>query len=384
MNGTVERSIREAVRGSGPITFAEFMELALYAPGGFYDVPPVGPRGHFVTSPHVHDVFADLLARGLREMWTQLGGPSPFSIVEVGAGDGTLARLLTERLGDVPHRYVAVERSAGARRALARIDGVEVAERLADVGAVTGGVVLANELLDNLPFRRVRLAAAGPVEVRVGLDAADRLIEVEAECDPTLAAFVAGFRSRGGRAAAADDELDVVPEIAVPVAALAFIDELAATLETGWAVLIDYGGTRPVADVRGYRSHRLLGDVLSNPGLADITAEVDFGAVRAHAAERGLHVEGLPTQREALSALGLERWAHEELERQGRLLDARAGVEAVRAWSGRSRATLLVDPAALGRLRWLVLSRGVSAPRWVSRVREAASAARGGGPGEAP
>jgi SAM-dependent MidA family methyltransferase len=373
MNGDVERRVREAVRDHGPITFAEFMEVALYSAGGFYDVPPVGERGDFVTSPHVHGVFAELIASGLREMWEQLGEPSPFTIVEVGAGDGTLARRLVAHLADVPLRYAAVERSAGARRALAAVPGVEVAERLRDVGAVVGGVVLANELLDNLPFRRVRILDGRATEVRIALGADDRLSEVQTECDASLAAIVARATRDG---ADGGGELDAPAEIAVPVAALGFVDELAATLEVGWAVLIDYGARRPGGGVRGYRSHRVLDDLLSDPGSSDLTAEVDFAAIAARAAEDGLRVDGLPTQREALVALGLERWAREELERQGRLQRDRAGIEAVRAWSGRSRATLLVDPAGLGRLRWLVVSRGVAAPRWLSRVPEAASAAR--------
>ena len=72
------------------------------------------------------------------------------------------------------------------------------------------------------------------------------------------------------------------------------------------------------------------------------------------------------TQHDALLALGFEAWLRDELARQAALLDERDGLEAVRTWSGRSRATLLVDPSALGRLRWLLLaSPGLPPPSWL-------------------
>src|SRR5438105_15781162 len=94
------RTIRRAIEERGPISFAEFMELALYGPGGFYEDPPIGEHGHFVTSPHVHPVFGVLLGRCLRSLWEALDRPVPFGVVELGAGDGTLARQLLPALGD--------------------------------------------------------------------------------------------------------------------------------------------------------------------------------------------------------------------------------------------------------------------------------------------
>jgi SAM-dependent MidA family methyltransferase len=344
----VERRIHDAIGDRGPITFAEFMDLALYSPGAFYDTPPVGADAHFVTSPHVHEAFALLVSAALRRMWTQSGRPAPFRVVEVGAGDGTLARQLLAQLHDLPIDYTAVERSEGARSALSRIDGIGVAERLTDVGVVDPGVVLANELLDNLPFRRVRIGPDGPVEVRVGIDERGDLVEVETPCDAQLA--VAATPGAG-------------EEVTVPEGALAFVDDLAGVLATGWAILIDYGGNvRSTGQVHGYREQRVVEDVLTAPGSADITAGVDFHLIKARARAIGLRVEGSPSQRDALVSLGFDRWIQAELQRQGGLMRERAGVEAVRAWGDRSRATLLVDPGHLGRLRWLVLSAGDAPP----------------------
>jgi SAM-dependent MidA family methyltransferase len=135
----------------------------------------------------------------------------------------------------------------------------------------------------------------------------------------------------------------------VPVGAFAFIDRLASSLHHGYALLIDYGGVgTPGGDVHGYRDHRVIEDMLADPGSTDITSGVDFAKIASHAEQRGLVAFPTVTQHDALIALGFERWLRGELERQTSQLDAREGMEAVRTWSARRRATLLVDPSALG------------------------------------
>jgi SAM-dependent MidA family methyltransferase len=345
----VRRLITAAIDERGPITFAHYMELALYAPGGFYDAPPVGSAGHFVTSAHTHPVFAELLSGALRELWDLLGSPRPFSLVEVGAGDGTLARQLLDHLSDIPVAYTAVERSAGARALLARIPGISVDQELRDVERVHGAV-FANELLDNLPFRRIRGTAAGPVEIRVGLEHS-RLVEVEAQCDDELASL--------------SGDVEPGAELAVPTGALRFVEDVANLLAGGYVLLIDYEGGRN--DLHGYREQRVVEVDVDRPGTTDITAGVDLGAVAARAERAGLHVFGTVSQAESLTSLGYDRWVADERERQGTLLRGDAGMEAVRAWSSRNTAAELVDPAGLGRLRWLsAATAGLPAPRWIT------------------
>ena len=94
-------SIANAIRDHGPITFSEYMALALSGPGGFFERPPIGPDGHFVTSPHVHPVFSELLGRAIVELHDRLDRPAPLRLSEVGAGDGTLAQQLIEHLRGV-------------------------------------------------------------------------------------------------------------------------------------------------------------------------------------------------------------------------------------------------------------------------------------------
>jgi NADH dehydrogenase [ubiquinone] 1 alpha subcomplex assembly factor 7 len=351
MTSDVRSAIRAAIEDHGPITFAEYMQLALYGPGGYYEHPPVGAAGDFVTSPHVHPIFGELLANGIRELWTNLGSPEPFRLVEVGAGDGTLARQLLAALADVPVSYTAVEISNEARDALASIDGIEVLDELPR----TADVVLAHELLDNLPFRVVR----GGREVRIA-SSDDRFREELVELDEELADDVAELGAAGIEIAEGD--------VVVPVGAFTFIDRLATMVRPGYALLIDYGGVGSKAgEVHGYRRHRLVEDPLRDPGATDVTAGVDFTAIARRATIAGLGAHGPISQHDALLALGFERWIRDELGRQHEQLERRDGIEAVRTWSGRSRATLLADPAALGRLRWMLLaSAGLPAPRWMA------------------
>ena len=338
-------AIVDAIRDRGPITFARYMELALTGPGGFFERSRAGADGDFVTSPHVHPVFAELLARAIADLDTRLGSPRPLELLEAGAGDGTLARQLLEHLRDLQVAYTAVEVGAEARRALEAIEGVRIADRIDGAPHL----VVAHELLDNLPFRRVRGTPHGPREVAVTVDD-DRLVEHLAEPGPGDA-----------------PDLEDGEEAVVPVGALAFIDEVAARLaHPGYALLIDYGGVgEPGGSPHGYRNHRSVEIDLDRPGSTDITCGLDFDLLADHARRRGLIAFPSVTQRHALSSLGFDRWIHDELRRQTELLERREGIDAVRAWSGRSRATLLVDPSALGRHRWLLLGTpGTTAPSW--------------------
>ena len=341
---TPMEAIREAIEARGPITFAEFMELALYGRGSFYATPSIGPRGDFVTSPHVHPVFGELVAAALRELRDGLGRPTPFRITEMGAGDGTLARSLLAAAGDLPIAYTAIERSPGARTALSTIEGIEVRAEL--VPPVD--VVLGNELLDNLPFRVLR----GEREVRIGRRG-EQLIEVLVPPEPGLLASP-----------------DADHERIAPVGAIALIDTLGRTLERGYALLIDYGGLGTTGGpLHGYRDQTIVQDVLADPGATDITAGVDFELIASYAGSLGLVAFPSVTQRDALLVLGLDGWMHGQLDGQHRSMEAGRGIEAVRTWSGRSRASLLIDPGGLGRLRWMLLATpGLAPPPWLARA----------------
>lgn len=346
----------ERIRRDGPITFAEFMEAALYDPDhGFYARPPIGQDGHFVTSPHVSPAFGALLARQVGQVWDLLDRPDPMTVLEVGAGDGTLARQLVDHLADVPDlgaavRYVAVERSPGARKALADA-GLGVRAGVAEAGPVAG-CVIANEVLDNLPFHRVRERDGRVVEVMVGAEDG-RLTEMEAEPSPAIAATVDGLQLRPG------EERPVSP------AAGTFVRDLASVLERGYAFLFDYGfgPDETPGPVHAYRDHRVLADVLEEPGSRDVTAAVDLGALAAAARAAGLQVWGPLTQRDALLGLGFRTWMQGLRSRQTEAQLRRSWLDASRLYSERNKASLLIDPDKLGGLRLVVLGTdGLPAP----------------------
>ncbi|MEX1046651.1 MAG: SAM-dependent methyltransferase [Actinomycetota bacterium] len=345
MKTRLEDQIRSEIEARGAISFAEFMELALYGQGGFYESPPIGESGHFITSPHVHPVFGRLVAGALESFWERLERPAPFKVLEAGAGDGTLASLILDA-SPLPIEYTTVERSAGAREEIGR-RGIRATTELEPADAI-----VANELLDNLPFHRVRARSEGLVEVGVGV-VAGRLAEVEIPCRDEVAAQT--------------PPLAPGEEVAVSLEALGFVDNLANVMRNGYALLIDYGSaTGESRDTHGYRKQRLVEEVLADPGSTDITAGVDFRALADRAREWKLQVFGPVRQSEALVKLGFAEWSRGERDLQAGLLQDGSGMAAVKAWGGRNEANLLVDPAGLGGLLWIVLATpGLPSPEWL-------------------
>jgi SAM-dependent MidA family methyltransferase len=354
--------VRRRIAATGPITFAEYMEMALYDPeAGFYARPPVGERGHFVTSPHLSSAFAVLVARQIHEFWSLLGTPDPFDVVEVGAGNGRLARDLLATMDRGLRRatrYTAVERSAGAIRSIREspeLSAVRVATELEDTpeaGSLVG-CLLANELLDNLPFHRIRRTATGWRELLVGMDQG-RLTTLEGPLsDPAL-----------GRLA---PDIDPGQEAPVSPEAIYFVERAAKIFAHGYVWLVDFGfgPDEPPQPVHGYRRQRVEADVFADPGSMDITAGVDFGAIVRHATAIGLQTWGPASQRDVLLALGFRDWDRSMRQQQVTATSARRGIEALRLFSDRSRGTLLIDRGALGRAKVLCVGVG-SVPRPLS------------------
>jgi len=357
VSGQTAERVRAAIEDHGPIGFDEYMELTLYGPGGFFDVPPVGPGGHFVTSPHVHPfVFAHCLRDAMLDAWFALGEIEPLPVVELGAGDGTLAGSLVEAFAELPEpaiSYTGVEIGAAARNALGA-RGLATASRLSELEPFDG-VAFANELLDNLPFLPVRARPDGPMEVRVGLND-DLFVEVEV---PWSNASIEPPSLRPGE------------ETTVPLGGFALLEELALVLRRGYVLLIDYGSVSgPAGPVHGYREHREVADVLAEPGGTDVTAGVDVSMIAERARGIGLRPFEPVTQARALGSLGYDRWERTMREQQSRLQEAGRGSEAVRIWGSRSRASLLAEPSGFGGFWWLVLAtEGLPEPPWLLRAR---------------
>lgn len=330
--------LRARIAEHGPITFAEFMDAALYDPDeGFYSRLVVGEEGDFVTSPHISPLFGSLVARQVEDFWDLLDRPDPFTVVEVGASVGTLAHQV---LGAVippvwqSIRYVAVERSGEARET-ARSTGLEVAPMLSDVPAGAAGCVLANELLDNLPFHRVRGTGEGIVELFVALEDERFVLREGPPSSDEIRRWT--------------PQLSPGQDGVVNLEALRFLDSAGALLDRGYVWVVDYGfDLAGASSVHGYRGHRLEEDVLAQPGSRDITAGVDFGALAEHAHSLDLSIWGPVTQREALFALGYAEWEEAARSAQAEYLSERRGIQAMRTFSDRNRARMLIDPGGPG------------------------------------
>ena len=289
--------LRERIAASGPISFSEFMESALYdAEGGFYARGArLGTRGAFTTAPIAAPFFARALGGDLRAAWERHGEPEPFTLVEVGPGDGTLAAGLAAELSDLPLDLVLCERAAGMlAQAQARVPGARVVE-LAGLRDVQGAIV-ANEVHDACPAHRLRW----PDELLVGVGPDRRFQFIQGP----PAGHLGDVLGAAGATPRVGAEYDVAPAQADLQRALARV------LGRGALMVLDYGEAgagryeRPIPRLRTYVGGLPGGDPLAAPGTQDITVDVDFGAVRAAGEAEGLRTTLDVPQSEWLLARG--------------------------------------------------------------------------------
>ena len=354
--------IHAEIARTGPMSFARFMELALYDPaGGYYRSATARPgrEGDFLTAPETHPIFGAALARGIAEVWDRLGRPDEFVLREYGAGTGTLVLTILDRL-----------RLDGSKlAAILRYDPIEVeSRRLETVAARLGaagwtnvlvdpaergrpvvGVVLGNEVLDALPTHRVVARDGGLREVLVGSDQ-DRLVDVEAE--PTTSELAARLHAEG-------IELGDGQRAEICLAVDPWVADAAGGLRQGMLLLIDYGHPaselydprrRPNGTLLAYLRQRAHDDPYRHVGRQDLTAHVDVTAVERAAARAGLVHLGTTTQAEFLVGLGTEALLQAIQADPGTTIE---GYLAIR--SGLMR---LLDPAATGRFRVMGFGRG--------------------------
>jgi SAM-dependent MidA family methyltransferase len=288
LNSPLIELIRQTIRAQGPQSFAWFMQQALYhIDRGYYSSGrcAIGRKGDYLTNVSVGPLFGQLLAVQFAEMWEQLGKPGrrgdiqKFVIVEQGAHDGQFARdVLHWAQERAPEFFAALryrivepfpvlqERQAQTLRSFP--GKVEWSDSLQPFT----GVHFSNELLDAMP---VRLIVNGR-EKLVGVDG-DRFVFVERE--------VANQRFNG--------------------AALAWVDEVAANLERGYVITIDYGRLEDEfqGNVQVRARHRNLDSPFEEIGHADITLHVEWMSIVERARENGLHVAGFTDQHHFLTGI---------------------------------------------------------------------------------
>ncbi len=353
--------------GGGWMSFARYMELALYAPGlGYYSggSHKFGVAGDFLTAPELTPLYGQALARQVAQI---LAASSPL-VIEAGAGSGRLAADLLpalEALGCAPERYRILELS-GELRARQQATLHEHAPRLADrvdwleeLPERFSGCLLGNEVLDAMPTHALRWSDDDPgqsvMERGVGLSD-ERLVVAE--------------RPATGALLAAAEALEVAAPYRgeISLAVRAWVAELARRLERGAMLLVDYGlarhelyhPQRSGGTLRCHYRHRVHEDPFWFPGLSDITSHVDFTAVAEAGFDAGLDVLGYTTQANFLINCGIAELLQEHRDLGGAGQAAGDSVADLRA---RGAVNVLISPNEMGELfKVIALGRGISGP----------------------
>ncbi len=304
-----EGEIRRRIAQQGRITFADFMEVALYWPvGGFYSTRhSISPHENFYTAARAHPAFATLLSLQVFQFWHLLERPRPFWVVEMGGADGLLARDIVDYSAHLPDafreglRYVCLDRS----QAPGRPGGVQ---RIISEGVPLKGVVgcfLSNELVDAFPVHRVAMAHGRLQELYVTVNDGALAEERGEPSTPALGEHL-------DEASIALEE-GVVAE--VNLAAGRWAEGVAGALERGFVLTIDYGGSAqelrarsgPRGTLRCYYRHTEVADPYARIGRQDITSHVDFTSLALQGRKHGLEPVSCVTQGHFLRTLGLNR-----------------------------------------------------------------------------
>lgn len=341
-------TIRGEILREGPMTFARFMELSLYGPNGYYTSgSPISASGDFFTAPSAHPVFGALLAVQLREMWTLLGSPGEFTVVEQGASSGGLAADITEFADRLDGSFAKSLNYRAIDKAPTSSQEYPVAP-LNEIPKNITGCILSNELLDAMPVHIFEKRDGELLELLVGLEgneftevlSSPTTAEIDRHAGPFSASMPDGYRGE------INTGLD---------SWTAFV---AKTLERGWALTIDYGfdraelykPERTAGSLRCYYQHTLGQNPLLDVGKQDITAHVDFTAVNEAMAQVGLSAVGDTTQSEFLHRLGFEQMIESLNGMPLRRPDLRANLAGINA---------LTDPDGMGGFRVAAHSKNV-------------------------
>ncbi len=369
---TAEAEIRRRIAARGPVTFAEFMEIALYHPGvGYYTGGErVGAAGDFYTSPSAHPAFGALLAVQLLQMWELLDCPSTFTVVEPGAGNGLLCRDIATAAGGLDAgfahslQYLCLDRrmAGGCDRDLPGVISsvIPAVNRVAAAGLPLRGIVgcvLSNELLDAFPVHQVTMKEGRLLETYVTLHRNELAFQTGEPSTPLLARRLTdlGVVLTEGQIAEVNLALD------------GWVESAARALERGFVLTIDYG--RAAAELysstdrfRGtlttFYNHLQTDRPLERAGRQDMSAQVDFTTLAQAGTRAGLDLLGHASQGAFLNNLGLEQLGR-RLPRQ--------------TLSGRVGMRELAKPGGLGDFKVMAHGKNVGNPElWGFRPSEQA------------
>jgi SAM-dependent MidA family methyltransferase len=304
MSAPLTELLTDKIKREGPISFGDYMEMALYHPEhGYYSagVQRTGRQGDFLTSCTASPLFGMLIAKQLREMWRHLG-TEQFTLVEFGGGNGELCRAILSYFGEQNAKpdYFMIEKNPFTKNALKDLgDRVTFVNRIEEAGAFSG-CVFCNELLDNFPVRRVLMK--------------EQLMEVMVDHDGR--AFKETLRPAGSELqeyfAAIGVKLPSGYYAEVNLEAGRWLKAVAHTMKSGYLMVIDYGhlagelfkAERKSGTLRCFYRHQLNHDPFFEPGSQDITTSVNFSALAYYGMREGFTLGGFRQQGPFLKSLG--------------------------------------------------------------------------------
>ncbi len=303
----LNRILRELIERDGPITVAEYMELALSHPEhGYYTTrEPFGASGDFTTAPEVSQMFGELIGVWLGVAWRNMGRPDTVHLIELGPGRGTLMRDVLRAAEGVSGFCEAIsvtlveisDRLIEAQQETLR--GAEISiqwQPAPDPLPVGPCLVVANEFVDALPVSQF---------VRAENEWRERLVGLE---DDRLTFAVSEHGTDHADAVAQDLSASPGDIVERRAQAETLVRDISSHLSAhgGGALLIDYGHRLSgIGDtLQAVRSHAYH-PPLDAPGTADLTAHVDFGALARAGREGGAQIHGPVTQRSFLTELGI-------------------------------------------------------------------------------
>ena len=358
---SLRRKIDQEIREHGPIPFSRYMELCLYEPElGYYsrNAEQFGKAGDFYTSSDVHAVFGRLLARQFEELWHALGSPEHIELIELGPGRGLFAQDVLDwsekKFPDFFHalRYVLNESSHALRARISKTLAHRFESGKAqfatlnslDIGAAPA-IVFANEFFDALPVEILGAKGSLRIDARGG-----HFVETWAQASPEELGFLDRYSVR--------PENDNDERVEVPLVGQQLMGRIAASIQRGFFITIDYGYThkeqlagRHRGTIKAIRQHSINGDPYEAPGEQDITADVNFTALAAVAEKRGMQTHRLMTQSQFLMGIGEANQFADAFE-DCRLPQERAKVAL--------QLKHLVTPAGMGEsFHVLIASKGV-------------------------
>jgi SAM-dependent MidA family methyltransferase len=312
--------IIEKIKEDGPISFCDFMQMALYYPDeGYYTSAEerIGKEGDYYTSPTITPLFGTLLAKQLEEMWISLGRKE-FTVVEYGAGTGTLCRDILNALqgnGELYDNlhYCIIEKSS-SRQKYEGNPKLSWHKSIQDISPFTG-CILSNELIDNFPVHQVIMR--------------DELMEVYVDYHN---GFIETFLPATDAIKSYFEELQIIlPKefrTEVNLNATEWIREIACALKEGFVLTIDYGSSSGAlyssssssGTLVNYHKHNINFSPYTNVGKQDITSHVNFTALHHWGLKNGLELNGYTDQTSFLLSLGLTSLLNEIESTKGKVL----------------------------------------------------------------